>query len=45
MQVQLDAYLDHLRLERQVSPHTLDGYRRDLRKLLSFAEAEGLLSS
>jgi len=25
MQVQLDAYLDHLRLERQVSPHTLDG--------------------
>lgn len=42
MQVQLDAYLDHLRLERQVSPHTLDGYRRDLRKLLAFAEAEGL---
>ncbi len=41
MQVQLDAYLDHLRLERQVSPHTLDGYRRDLRKLLAFAEAEG----
>jgi len=42
MQVQLDAYLDHLRLERQMSPHTLDGYRRDLRKLLAFAEAEGL---
>ena len=38
----LDAYLEHLRRERQVSPHTLDGYRRDLGKVLAFCEAEGL---
>src|SRR5690606_2961742 len=42
MQDQLDAYLEHLRRERQVSAHTLDGYRRDLGKLLAFCEAEGL---
>lgn len=39
---ELDAYLEHLRRERQVSPHTLDGYRRDLGKVLAFCEAEGL---
>lgn len=38
----LDAYLEHLRRERQVSVHTLDGYRRDLGKVLAFCEAEGL---
>ena len=38
----LDAYLEHLRSERQVSVHTLDGYRRDLSKLLTYAEKEGL---
>ncbi|MEN2508961.1 tyrosine recombinase XerC [Stutzerimonas stutzeri] len=36
MQTDLDTYLDHLRHERQVSPHTLDGYRRDLTKVLAF---------
>jgi integrase/recombinase XerC len=36
------AYLEHLRRERQVSVHTLDGYRRDLGKLQAFCEAEGL---
>ena len=35
MQDQLDAYLEHLRSERQVSAHTLDGYRRDLLKVLA----------
>ncbi|MBB3103319.1 tyrosine recombinase XerC [Azomonas macrocytogenes] len=35
MQAALDAYLDHLRYERQVSAHTLDGYRRDLGKLFA----------
>ncbi|MFI8609351.1 tyrosine recombinase XerC [Pseudomonas sp. NPDC077649] len=38
----LDAYLEYLRRERQVSLHTLDGYRRDLGKVLAFCEAEGL---
>ncbi|MDH1263967.1 tyrosine recombinase XerC [Pseudomonas sp. GD03944] len=42
MQAQLDAYLDHLRTERQVSSHTLDGYRRDLERLLAFCEHEQL---
>lgn len=38
----LDAYLEHLRRERQVSAHTLDGYRRDLAKVQAFCEAEGM---
>ena len=42
MQQQLDAYLEHLRRERQVSVHTLDGYRRDLGKVQAFCETEGL---
>ncbi|MEH6485150.1 MULTISPECIES: tyrosine recombinase XerC [Pseudomonas] len=42
MQTQLDAYLEHLRSERQVSSHTLDGYRRDLIKLREFAEREAI---
>ena len=36
MQADLDAYFEHLRSERQVSPHTLDGYRRDLSKVTGF---------
>lgn len=36
--VDLDTYLEHLRSERQVSLHTLDGYRRDLLKALQFCE-------
>ena len=43
MQADLDAFLDHLRSERQVSVHTLDGYRRDLGKVLAYCEAAGLL--
>lgn len=42
MQDDLDAFLDHLRNERQVSHHTLDGYRRDLVKVLEHCEREGL---
>ncbi|MBD9413715.1 tyrosine recombinase XerC [Pseudomonas sp. PDM16] len=38
MQSSLDAFLDHLRRERQVSVHTLDGYRRDLLKVLALCE-------
>lgn len=40
MQAHLDAYLEHLRTERQMSPHTLDGYRRDLEKLLALCERD-----
>lgn len=36
MERQLDAYCEHLRSERQVSPHTLYAYRRDLDKVLGW---------
>ncbi|MFC3608169.1 tyrosine recombinase XerC [Stutzerimonas tarimensis] len=42
MQSELDAYLDHLRCERQVSAHTLDGYRRDLERLLEHCRVQGV---
>lgn len=42
LEANLEAYIEYLRRERQVSPHTLDGYRRDLGKVLAFCEAEGL---
>ena len=34
-------YLDHLAVERQLSPNTLDGYRRDLDALAAFAGEHG----
>ena len=34
----LDAYLDHLRVERGLAEGTLEAYGRDLRKLAEFAE-------
>ncbi|MEL7560399.1 tyrosine recombinase XerC [Stutzerimonas chloritidismutans] len=42
MQTDLDAYFEHLRSERQLSPHTLDGYRRDLAKVVSFCDKQRL---
>ena len=42
MQTDLDAYLQHLRSERQVSPHTLDSYRRDLAKVERYCEKQAL---
>ncbi len=44
MQASLDAYCTHLRSERQVSPHTLDAYRRDLDKVVDFCAKEGIAS-
>lgn len=38
----LDAFLEHLRSERQASPHTLDGYRRDLLKVLALCEKNAI---
>lgn len=34
----VEAYLNHLRVERALSPRTLEAYGRDLNKLLAFAE-------
>jgi integrase/recombinase XerD len=34
-------YLDHLRVERALSPHTLDAYSRDLARLTAFAQGRG----
>ena len=44
MQGQLDAYCTHLRSERQVSPHTLEAYRRDLNKVLVFCAQASIAS-
>jgi integrase/recombinase XerC len=44
MQTQLDAYLEQLRSERQVSAHTLSAYRSDLLKVLEFCQKEHLSS-
>lgn len=42
MQADLDAYFRHLRTERQMSPHTLDGYRRDLIKVTGYCQKQRL---
>ena len=44
MERQLDAYCEHLRSERQVSPHTLYAYRRDLDKVLGWCEKQNISS-
>jgi integrase/recombinase XerD len=38
----LDVYLNHLRVERALSPHTVENYARDLNKLCAFCDAEGV---
>jgi integrase/recombinase XerD len=38
----VEAYLNHLRVERALSPRTLEAYGRDLSKLSSFAEEAGI---
>lgn len=37
----IDAYLDHLRVERRLADHTLESYGRDLRALAAFGAGEG----
>jgi integrase/recombinase XerD len=38
----IDAYLEHLRVERRLAHHTLESYARDLRALAGFAAGEGV---
>jgi integrase/recombinase XerD len=38
---ELEAYLDHLRVERRLADHTLESYGRDLTALAAFAAAAG----
>jgi len=38
----LDRYAQHLRQVRRLSPHTVDGYLRDLRRLHEFCLREGI---
>ena len=38
----IDSYLDHLRVERALSPNTLSAYATDLAKLGRFAEERGV---
>lgn len=40
----LTRFLDHLSVERGLSPRTLDAYRRDVARLISFLEARGIRS-
>jgi site-specific recombinase XerC len=37
----IDAYLDHLRVERRLSSHTLESYARDLAALAAYAAGAG----
>ena len=37
----IDAYLDHLRVERRLADHTLESYARDLGSLAAFAAGAG----
>jgi len=41
MQVWIDRFLQHLTVERNLSPRTLDAYRRDLAALTAFLAAAG----
>jgi integrase/recombinase XerD len=39
----IDLYLDHLKVERALSEHTLLAYSRDLAKLAAYAEERGIV--
>jgi integrase/recombinase XerC len=41
---QIAAYLEHLKVERRMSAHTLDGYSRDLQALAQWMEGAGTAS-
>ncbi len=39
----VESFLEHLRVERQVSAHTLDAYRRDLTALAQWAQGQEIV--
>ena len=41
MQVLVDEFINYLNVERGLSPLTLDAYRRDLSRFISFLNAGG----
>ena len=41
---EIDAYLDHLNIERRLSGHTVSAYRRDLLKLMAFCDQRNIRS-
>jgi integrase/recombinase XerC len=41
---QIAAYLEHLKVERRMSAHTLDGYSRDLQALAQWMQGAGIAS-
>lgn len=43
-QLPLEQFLDYLRTQRQVSPHTLSNYQRDLLKFIAFCEQQQIAS-
>lgn len=43
-QAQVDAWLARLAGERKASPHTIDGYRRDLAKLMAYMQRQQIAS-
>ena len=42
LRVQVEAYLEHLAVERRLSAHTTENYRRDLVALLEWMDAGGI---
>ena len=38
----IEDFLSHLQVERRMSAHTLDAYRRDLTALVEWASAQGI---
>lgn len=40
----LDLFLNYMTVEKGASPHTLDGYGRDLSRYLEFLRSEGILA-
>lgn len=44
MQHELQKYLDYLRIERQLSPHTLQNYQRQLDAVLQLLQLQGIKS-
>src|SRR3546814_20729986 len=43
MNTAVTDYLAHLEVERRMSAHTLDAYRRDLAALSEWAQAQGIV--